>query len=75
MKLTKGQELRLLQECSANFLTKKIPCNWYEMSEKEQDSFLFNNTWEHFEGVPLYEVWENIESCYHGMIEFLKTIN
>lgn len=67
-----GIEFEYLRLASGFFLTTYLPDNWQELTDEQQDQFIMDNEWEHFEGCPPEDVWSHIEAAALNIQDFCK---
>ncbi len=65
-------EFEIFQVLSGNFICKKIPDNWEELDEKEQNNFVQENIWQPLENCNSSEIIELIDDSCVALIKLLK---
>lgn len=60
---------------SSNFLTDKIPEDYFDMTEEDQNQFLEDHTWQPFEYWDVKDVWDEINSAARGIYDYVNYVN
>ena len=67
-------EFSIMQQLSGNFLTSRLPDNWEDMEDDEQNEFIIDNAWEPLEQQSPRDVLCYIENAAECMIIFLYAV-